>query len=327
MKKIIYLLVLSSVVFVTCKKENVTKDPNAGVIRGCMDPMSLNYNPDATEDDGNCLYLASSQVEKRNVVLEEYTGVRCTFCPDGHRRAQSFSDAHPGRVVLINVHTGGYANPQAGWPDYTTKFGNSLSGKAGMGQSGTGYPAGSLSRNNFSGEPTMTSYKMVAGDNYTLLNRGGWWNTTNSSSPGGDILLAKDAPVNIGLKLKFFNPASREAKVLVEMYFTESIPEGSRLNLVMLESNMKGRQIDAGVDNPNYIHKHMLRDMITGLWGEALDASSVVKGKRIQKEYSYIVPDKDKNNLDIVPENCSFAAFITSPTYQDIYNGTEIPLK
>lgn len=68
--------------------------------------------------------------------------------------------------------------------------GAALATKAGMGQAGTGYPGGSVSRYTFADVPSVTSYKMAAGSQYTLLNRGGWWNAANSTSPAGDNKLS-----------------------------------------------------------------------------------------------------------------------------------------
>ena len=45
MKKVLYILLSVSIVFTACKKEE-----------GCTDPVALNYNSDAEEDDSSCNY-------------------------------------------------------------------------------------------------------------------------------------------------------------------------------------------------------------------------------------------------------------------------------
>ena len=50
-------------------------------------------------------------VQNRNVVLEEFTGLHCGYCPDGHSRANALVADNPGRVILVNIHSGGYAVP------------------------------------------------------------------------------------------------------------------------------------------------------------------------------------------------------------------------
>lgn len=63
--------------------------------------------------------FVSTAPANKNVVLEEYTGINCGYCPDGHKIANQIAAANPGRVVLINIHQGGFANDI---PDYRTSW-------------------------------------------------------------------------------------------------------------------------------------------------------------------------------------------------------------
>ena len=56
--------------------------------------------------------FVSTIAENKNVVLEEFTGISCTYCPDGHRIAKDIFNQNPNDVVLINIHTGSFATPQ-----------------------------------------------------------------------------------------------------------------------------------------------------------------------------------------------------------------------
>ena len=85
----------------------------------------------------------STAAQNKHIVLEEYTGIYCGYCPDGHSIANGIYAANPGSV-LINIHTGGYAAVAAGEPDLTTTIGNAIAALPGMGI--TGYPAGDVNR-------------------------------------------------------------------------------------------------------------------------------------------------------------------------------------
>src|SRR5690554_8137402 len=67
--------------------------------------------------------IVSTSPENKNVVLEEFTGIYCVFCPEGHAIAQAIKDANPDRVSLINIHTGSFAVPNGNHPDFRTNYG------------------------------------------------------------------------------------------------------------------------------------------------------------------------------------------------------------
>jgi len=47
--------------------------------------------------------IVGTDPENKNVVLEEFTGIHCSWCPTGHALAQGIQDAHPDDVALINI--------------------------------------------------------------------------------------------------------------------------------------------------------------------------------------------------------------------------------
>ena len=58
MKKILLVLTLTALIF-ACKKEDDKPNTNTNnntTVEGCMDTLALNYNSEATENDGSCEY-------------------------------------------------------------------------------------------------------------------------------------------------------------------------------------------------------------------------------------------------------------------------------
>ena len=199
-------------------------------------------------------------LKTKNVVLEEFTGIYCTFCPDGHLKAQQLHDANPGDVVLINIHTGSYANPNPGDPDFKTPFGSAIAGQSNVG----GYPAGTVNRHQF----TMSQ------NGGTAMSRGDW------QAAGGQIL-TQPSCVNVAAEATL-NISTRELIVDVEAYYTaNSTSTTNKINVVLLQNNVEGPQTGGASYNPgamlpngNYNHQHMLRHMLTGQWGDDIPATT-----------------------------------------------------
>ena len=143
--------------------------------------------------------FVSTTPENRNVVLEEFTGIYCGYCPDGHLLGQQLHDNNPGQVVLINIHTGSYANPSGNDPNYQTNFGSAIASQAGI----AGYPAGTINRHAFS------NWSQQGG---TAMSRGDWDDASADVFP-----LA--SPVNVAA-ISTVDIATGVLTVDVEMYYT-----------------------------------------------------------------------------------------------------------
>ena len=164
----------------------------------------------------------STTPENKNVVLEEFTGIHCTYCPDGHKKAQQLKDNNPGDVILVNVHTGGYATPGNGEPDFRTSFGSGLGNQSDL----TGYPAGTVNRKVFS------SYAMDGG---TAMGRSSW-------QAAGATILTEPSYVNVAGEATL-DVQNRELTVEVEYYYTGASPQSTnKLNVALYRIMLKGHK-------------------------------------------------------------------------------------
>src|SRR5690554_4553624 len=198
--------------------------------------------------------LVPTTPQNKSVVLEEFTGIYCTYCPDGHARAQAIQDANPDRVSLINIHEGGFSVPSGNAPDFRTNFGTAIVAQSYSG-SGFGYPAGTVNRHVFPG-------RSMASGGGTAMGRNYWAIPANET-------LALTSNVNVAVEASIDVPTG-VLTVHVEGYYTANSPEATNLlNVALLQNNTKGPQTGGGQGN-NYVHMHRLVEMITGQWGEEI---------------------------------------------------------
>ena len=213
----------------------------------------------------NAQTIVQTTPQNKKVILEEFTGVNCPYCPQGHTIANDIKVANPNNFFLINIHVGNFATPSAGQPDFRTPFGTAIASQSGL----TGYPSGTVNRTVF---PSIGST--------TAMGRGNW----NSAS---SQILAESSYVNLATTATI-NVTTRLLTVLVEAYYTGSSPVASNnLNVAFLQNNTLGAQVGGNQGN-NYNHQHRLIHMLTGQWGEVITTTSA--GTFITKTYTYTIP-------------------------------------
>jgi hypothetical protein len=246
--------------------------------------------------------FVSTTPSNKNVVLEEYTGINCGYCPDGHRIANQIMAAHPDRVCVINVHAGGYAANT-----YTTQFGNALANQTQL----DGYPSGTVNRHVFSG-------------GITAMGRGDWSSAANT-------ILGQSSPVNIAAR-GTLDWSTRELNITVQLYYTANEANATnKLNVAILQDNVIGSQSGASY-NPDqqvgsqYRHMHMLRHLITGQWGE--DITTTTAGSFVEKNYTYTIPAAlgSPNAIQAKLEDLQFVAFVAQGQ-QEILTGCHVEIE
>ena len=253
----------------------------------------------------NAQTFVSTTPENKNVVLEEFTGIYCTFCPDGHVIGQGLHDSYPNDIFLINIHTGGYSNPNGpSDPDFNSNHGAAIAANSGL----AGYPAGTVNRHVFPGITPQGS----AGT--TALSRGDW------GAASADIM-SQASPVNVAAQASY-DMSTGVLTVNTETYFTANHTSSAFLHVAVVQNNVPGPQTGAQTYNPGaiisgpwsptYNHQHMLKYLMDGAFG--IELNTTTAGTFIPNTHTWTVPltltlpqgttgfmpDIDPTNLDVV---------------------------
>jgi len=234
----------------------------------------------------------STEPANRNVILEEFTGRNCGYCPEGHLIANQIMASNPGRVWAINVHSGSYA------PTSYPNFNTNVSATILSGFSVSGFPSGVVNRSTAAAQ-----------------SRGVWNSLTTQQ-------LGQAAECNVAGVARI-NPETRVATITVEVYYTgNSGYDENYLTVAMLQDSIMGSQSGmtgnpAQVVNGTYCHMHILRDMVTPTWGESI--APTTQGTLVTKTYEYQIPESigSPNGVEVILDHIFFLAWVS-----ECYQGT-----
>lgn len=218
----------------------------------------------------------STVAQNKKIVLEEFTGIHCGYCPDGHTIANAIYNNNPGKVVLINIHSGGYATAATGEQDLKTTAGTAIDAMPKMGI--TGYPAASVNRT------ILTGTVMSAG-------RSSWTSMSNT-------IKAQAAYCNVAVEGSV-DAATRVLTYTAQVYYTNNSPATTNsLTVMLLENDIFGIQSNYGsplynASNYNadgsYNHNHVLRKALTtGNFG--ITVPTTTTGTTFTTTGTYTVP-------------------------------------
>lgn len=243
--------------------------------------------------------FVSTEPSNKNVIIEEFTGINCGYCPMGHKAVREYEEANPGRAFGINIHQGIYAAA------YTTQWGNAIANQTGL----SGYPSGTVNRHVFSG--TTTAIHPADCAQYA------------------DIIKEQSSFVNVAAQATI-DAETRTLTIDVEAYYTADAETGMNLlNVALLQDSIIGTQSGSSY-NPEqvtsdgqYIHMNMLRDLITGQWGDTIQVEEGVipAGTLFQKTYTYQIPTIISNE-PVKLTHLNLVVFITKDK-QEIYTGSK----
>lgn len=221
--------------------------------------------------------------QQRQVLIEEFTGVRCVNCPAGSAAIEGLLADYGQRLVAISIHAGSFAPPYPDSEDFRTDEGTNLLSYLGA---PLGYPTAVVNRKKFEGEFDLQ------------LGRTQW---------PGFIVDELGSPPKVKIDIQnAYSDEDRRLEVKVTLYVEENIAEDEvHISVAITENDIQELQLtpSSGTPDPNYKHKHVLRDMLTTYNGDRID-EALTAGAVIEKNYTMTLP------TGWVAENCEVVAFV-----------------
>lgn len=223
--------------------------------------------------------------QKRQVLIEEFTGVRCVQCPAGSILIEDLLAANSPNLVAVSIHAGEFSPPYSQSQfDFRTTEGDQLLSYLGE---PFGFPSAVVNRKKFAGQFDLQ------------LGQGEW---------AGYIAEERLATpkVRIGISPEY-NVLTRSLTTEVTLYVDEAITDPEvRLSVMFTESGIQDAQLTPAASEPkeDYTHKHVLRGMATNYDGVPL-TESLLAGSEIKKTFTYTLPAEWK------AENCHIVAYLS----------------
>jgi hypothetical protein len=241
----------------------------------------------------------------RNVLIEDFTGHKCVFCPAAADIAHAIYEANSSRVFIASIHAGpdGIGDFQTvsapSYPvDFTNPQGVEIGVYFGLNDEGfPGNPRGPVNRINNSG--------------VIFQSPGSWTSLTNG------LLSANDLKVNIQSKLNYYD-ATKGAFLHTEIEKLDASLGELGVVVYLIEDSLVGDQKMAdNSHNENYIHRDIMRGCIDGrAFGRTLKTADMIDDK-YYLNYSFVVPNQLDGNHN--PDNMHVLIYVYDKSTFEIY--------
>lgn len=274
---------------------------DASLIRGCKDSTASNFNPAAVVDDCHCRYDSL-----RTVFVEDYTGAYCPNCPRAAEELHELQCLYGARIVPMAVHvTETFAAPQNNpdgsfSTDFRTDIGNTYDAEFGV---GLFLPAGLINRKQFGGLHGQL--------------------VDNWAGQVADIL-AQPADAWLDIHTTY-DSTSRNVTATVDVDALNDLNASPyRLTVLLTEDSVIDWQLDnlAEPDKiPDYVHMHVLRDGFTGAWGDLVNGGNAMSAGFTDSYDFNLTIDQQ-----FVAKHCQVVAFLFRDDNKEVIQSQFYPV-
>lgn len=222
----------------------------------------------------------------RNVLVEEYTGQRCPNCPPAAAQWQQWQQTSAGaHLVVVSIHGGALAENSSATPrGLANADTEALTRQAGI----TAWPMASVDR----GAATLSGTWAEL-----VTQRLGRLPEAELTMDNRLILTTRDLNIDTQIKTAIPDP---------------------RLTIYLVEDSIRSTQIMSdGQEQKDYLHRHVLRGIITPIQGEMIEKTSPAGGGWTTVHHHVVLPKgyglaEKYSRYRIDPEHLSLVAFVTA---------------
>jgi hypothetical protein len=242
----------------------------------------------------------TSSEQRRNVLIEDFTGHRCKNCPKASKEIANLVDAFgDDRIIGLAIHAGP-GNFTGTNTDYPTDF-TTQEGKAVQNFFGTNFlPVGMVNR-----------------ENWTASGNGHWSNYANWPTLSAE---AMDSTLRIALEASA-SLTSGQLNVSAQGFPQTSLLHDLKIVVMVKESNIVSPQLmPDDTRDPDYVHMNVLRDYVTDTWGNSFGTSPMVPGDTLSGTYTLAW------NTDWVQSNAAVVVYVFNPDNYRILQVIEVPV-
>lgn len=231
-----------------------------------------------------------SDVNVQRVLVEKYTGPQCPNCPTADVTLDAAHEQYGDKLIVISInHPTGQGKPFEGQPDMRTEDGTAWDTYFGI----NGIPCAYINRD------VSTLYTGSMGNIIAAIGEG------LKATPTCNI---KVTAAKIGDSID----------INVDLELLSEISNQMTLTIALTEDSLIYKQsLPNGGEQDDYVHNHMLRDVITNTWGDIIPMQGHASEHKIG-HFSYTV-----TNPDIKLENCHIVAFISNLDTRQIINSAQ----
>lgn len=224
---------------------------------------------------------ATTASTERNIVIEDFTGHNCQYCPAAATVAHNLHMQHPQRVFISSIHSSptGITGFQAVNSQYPVDFTNPQALE--LGQYFGGVPT-----SGFFGNPSVGCNRIPFPGSTEIYYPAG--------SLGNQVSAALNSTLKVALqsKVNYYND-TKGAFIHTEVELLDnSLANNLAMQIVIQQDSLIAPQNVNGTYTPDYVHRDIHRGHLTNsLWGVTLTEDMKKENGKYYLDFSLVVPN------------------------------------